>query len=792
MSTRTTFGATIAVAPLLFMLAGVNAASAAQRTFVSTSGNDANSCTLAAPCRGFTRAITVTDPGGELVVLDSGGYGSVTVNKNVSILSPTGVYAGISVPAAGDGITVTSPATKVVLRGLSINGQGGNNGIRIQAGEVHVESMVISNMAAAGILVEGGTSVRISGTVSRSNVDGLRVVPGGGTVAVIVRDSEVSNNANAGIGISPSAAGASAQVTVERSSVTKNGAGLSANPAGAATAELVITQSVTSENTGAGVASTGAGATVYVRESAITRNGTGLLQSSSGVLNACGANLLVANGAAESGAINTGSCLDVASGGGSVTSVATGTGLTGGPITTAGTVSLDPKYQLPQPAVNNGTLRYDAIGSSSWITNSLLLARQDGGVVMTGTLGSGTAPASGAGGRLMWYPGKAAFRAGYATGTQWDDPNIGIESVGLGYNTVASGGNSTSIGGTSTANGTAATTIGWNNIASGSYATAIGNGNTAAADNSIAMGQQAHTTSGQAGSFVYADSQNFPFASTISNEFAVRATGGARFVTDIDVSGNPQQSVALKPGGILDFGANTRQMINLWNNNYGIGVQAFTTYFRSDANFCWFVGGVHSDAACDSGGGGYAMSLFTGDGGHGNGAPYTLFVPGNIDTENFGNMYAHDFIKSSDRTLKAAFEPVEAREILKKLAGLPISTWVFKDEPRTRHIGPMAQDFSAVFAVGVDDKHIGSIDAEGVALSAIQGLYAELKDRDARIAAQEAEIATQESRIAEEKREITALRERVVQAEALRGELAALKAAVAGLGGGSTLAARTD
>ena len=122
---------------------------AAQRTFVSTGGSDANACSLVAPCRGFAKAITVTDPEGEIIALDSGGYGSVIVNKNVTIVSPAGVYAGISVFAATDGITVAAPATRVVLRGLTVNGQGGTHGVRIQSGEVHVESTIISNMARA-------------------------------------------------------------------------------------------------------------------------------------------------------------------------------------------------------------------------------------------------------------------------------------------------------------------------------------------------------------------------------------------------------------------------------------------------------------------------------------------------------------------------------------------------------------------------------------------------------------------------------------------------------------------
>jgi hypothetical protein len=303
----------LAVLCLPLALATAATAEAAQRTFVSTIGQDAYACSLAAPCRGFAKALTVTDPGGEIVVLDSGGYGPVTINKNVTIAAPAGVYAGISVFAAGDGVIVAAPATRVVLRGLTINGQGGDNGVRVQAGEVHIESTVISNMGQAGIRVEGGSSVRVSATVVRSSGDtGLLVVPGAGTTSVLVRDSEFSNNIAVGVGIAPVAAGANAQVTVERSSVTRNGAGLVASAGAGATATLVVTQSVASENVNAGVASISAGSTAYVRETAVTRNGIGFQQSSSGLLQACGSNLLVANGFATSGAITTASCLDVA------------------------------------------------------------------------------------------------------------------------------------------------------------------------------------------------------------------------------------------------------------------------------------------------------------------------------------------------------------------------------------------------------------------------------------------------------------------------------------------------
>src|SRR6185369_11372319 len=65
--------------------------SALPRTFVASFGLDSNGCSLSSPCRGFTKALAVTDPGGEIVVLDSAGYGAVTIDKSVSIIVPTGI-----------------------------------------------------------------------------------------------------------------------------------------------------------------------------------------------------------------------------------------------------------------------------------------------------------------------------------------------------------------------------------------------------------------------------------------------------------------------------------------------------------------------------------------------------------------------------------------------------------------------------------------------------------------------------------------------------------------------------
>src|SRR2546428_4511889 len=102
----------------------VNAFALAPRTFVSTSGNDVNPCSRPAPCRSFAAAIAVTSPAGEVIALDSGGYGPVTINIAVTLVSPAGVYAAITAQA-GQAITVDAGSNIVTLRGLTLNSLSG-------------------------------------------------------------------------------------------------------------------------------------------------------------------------------------------------------------------------------------------------------------------------------------------------------------------------------------------------------------------------------------------------------------------------------------------------------------------------------------------------------------------------------------------------------------------------------------------------------------------------------------------------------------------------------------------
>jgi uncharacterized protein YPO0396 len=94
----------------------------------------------------------------------------------------------------------------------------------------------------------------------------------------------------------------------------------------------------------------------------------------------------------------------------------------------------------------------------------------------------------------------------------------------------------------------------------------------------------------------------------------------------------------------------------------------------------------------------------------------------------------------SDRNVKGGFESVDTKAILEKVAGLSITRWHYTNDPPTPHLGAVAQDFHAAFAVGTDDKHIATVDADGVALAAIQGLNQKVDSENATLRAENAEL----------------------------------------------------
>jgi hypothetical protein len=86
----------------------------------------------------------------------------------------------------------------------------------------------------------------------------------------------------------------------------------------------------------------------------------------------------------------------------------------------------------------------------------------------------------------------------------------------------------------------------------------------------------------------------------------------------------------------------------------------------------------------------------------------------------------------SDRNAKENFQPVNPTVVLAKVAALPMTTWNYKSQDaRIHHLGPMAQDFKAAFGLGESDTGITTIDADGVALAAIQGLNEKVESENA-------------------------------------------------------------
>ncbi len=138
------------------------------------------------------------------------------------------------------------------------------------------------------------------------------------------------------------------------------------------------------------------------------------------------------------------------------------------------------------------------------------------GFIARGAVGQGSIPATGSGLRFMWYPRKAAVRAGFVRFDQWDDANIGEYSLAVGRDVTASGDFSFALGFSSIASGVSAFALGSSVIASGA--------------NSYALGARA-STNGFQGAFVYGDATTSGATVTAArdHEFVVRAAGGFRF-----------------------------------------------------------------------------------------------------------------------------------------------------------------------------------------------------------------------------------------------------------------------
>jgi hypothetical protein len=259
-----------------------------QRSFVSVTGNDANAatgCTLGSPCRSFGAAIGAVASDGEVIALDSGGYGRFDVTKSVTVSAPPGVYAGISVFSGTNGVDINTPGIVVVLRGLTINGQGGTHGVFFQDGvSLVVENCAVGSMLGTGIrIVAAGASntipsqTSIIGATLTRNSTGIHLDGGPATVTVS-RSSVVGN----GIGIEARGTLNAVNSTIEIANTTvannNNGVLVFADVPGA-TIDAVVTGSVLSSNVNNGIygqAVAGGALLVTATGNAIVRNFNGV------------------------------------------------------------------------------------------------------------------------------------------------------------------------------------------------------------------------------------------------------------------------------------------------------------------------------------------------------------------------------------------------------------------------------------------------------------------------------------------------------------------------------------
>jgi hypothetical protein len=336
--------------------------------------------------------------------------------------------------------------------------------------------------------------------------------------------------------------------------------------------------------------------------------------------------------------------------------------------------------------------------------------------------------------------------------------------------------------------------------ASGRYARALGTSCEASGEAATAMGNNARAA--HRGSFVWADSQNPSFSSTADNQFLIRAAGGVGINTanpgamlqvgDADLSGSqgmirlasrsgagPQTrhwDIGVPQGGsdvsgkfysfVIDdprLGTQPEVVVRWDTGNVGIGTTSPVSRVHAVASAGHGVQGNSSDTGASGvygenlSGAGYGVAgRATGIGSgvfgeNANPSGWAGYFNGNVRVTGTLN-------PPSDRNVKHGFATVDSREVLEKVAALSIQTWAYTNDTRgTRHLGPVAQDFQAAFGLGADDKTIATVDADGVALAAIQGLNQKVEEQRAALEQKETEITKLKGEMAELKRLVGSL-----------------------------------
>jgi hypothetical protein len=297
-----------------------------------------------------------------------------------------------------------------------------------------------------------------------------------------------------------------------------------------------------------------------------------------------------------------------------------------------------------------------------------------------------------------------------------------------GNNNVVTGKGSLVFGGDNAAYGTYSAVCGgeFNTNSGGSYAIVLGGAkNVAGGPYSLAAGDYAFATN--QGAFVWADSEGIPFNSTASDQFLVRAQGGVG-VNMNNPNGTPLYVQGNRTNGFASTVAVIENISTASNSSPALRVVTD--------------GGNPMDGALS-----VSANINTATRGiiaeFGNTTSFVVVIT------NDGTIYSKGLALTSDRNAKTNFTLLDAKTVLGKVAGLPVTEWNYKeDATNKKHIGPMAQDFEAAFGLnGGDDKHISVVDEGGVALAAIQGLDQKVDELQTALARSDAENTELKTRL---------------------------------------------
>jgi hypothetical protein len=338
----------------------------------------------------------------------------------------------------------------------------------------------------------------------------------------------------------------------------------------------------------------------------------------------------------------------------------------------------------------------------------------DGGLLAGGQLDLGTIPAIGAGTRMMWYPRKAAFRAGKVNGPAWDDTNVGFFTTAFGQNSQASGFAAVAMG-----NGAAA--LGDDSVALGPFALASGIGSVALGSATVASNNSATATGLQT-------LANGPRSTAMG--YGTRASGEASTALGMNSIASGQYSLATGYGttaGPYSI-AGGQNSSALGDTSLAFGLEA------SAAG----VGSVALGRTARTAIAGFGSFMFAD---RSSSAPFQSNAPNEFGARFAGGFYLYtradlgtgvalapngsSWAPLSDVNAKENFRDVDGEDLLARLARVPIREWNYRAQDTTiRHMGPTAQDFRAAFGLGDFPLRINTIDADGVALAGVRALDA--------------------------------------------------------------------